>query len=66
MIIHPNRAEDDPMNTIPDQEPNTAHAMCFVCLGEQTDPATGERCKRCGGIGWDPDPAAPTGIPVAS
>ena len=54
------------MNTIPDQELNTAHAMCFVCLGEQTDPATGERCKRCGGIGWDPDPAAPTGIPVAS
>jgi hypothetical protein len=30
--------------------------MCYVCLGDQIDPSTGETCPRCKGTGRDPDP----------
>jgi DnaJ-class molecular chaperone len=35
--------------------------MCFVCLGDRTDPSTGQTCLRCEGTGIDPDPAAGCG-----
>jgi hypothetical protein len=53
-------------NTLTDPAAAAAQAPCFVCLGDRTDPATGQPCPRCRGTGTDPDPAAPTGIAVAS
>jgi hypothetical protein len=32
--------------------------MCFSCLGDRIDFATGAPCARCGGSGRDPDPEA--------
>ena len=40
--------------------------ICVACVGEGTDPATGQPCLRCKGTGTDPDPLAPTGIAVVS
>jgi len=53
---------------LPERPPPGAEPIpiCVACLGERTDPATGDLCQRCRGRGIDPDPLAPTGIPVAS
>lgn len=40
--------------------------ICVACLGDRTDPTTGQPCLRGKGTGTDPDPLAPTGIAVAS
>jgi hypothetical protein len=37
-------------------------ARCECCLGDRTDPATGQICLRCGATGLDPDPAAPRSV----
>lgn len=52
-------------NTIPDQAPAAA-PICVACVGDGRDLANDRTCPRCHGTGSDPDPAAPTGIPVAS
>jgi hypothetical protein len=39
--------------------------ICVACVGDGTNPAGGV-CLRCQGTRIDPDPAAPSGIPVAS
>jgi hypothetical protein len=39
--------------------------VCVACVGDRTNP-DGGLCLRCKGTGIDPDPLAPTGIPVAS
>jgi hypothetical protein len=39
--------------------------VCVACVGDRTNPDGGP-CLRCKGTGIDPDPAAPTGIAVAS
>ena len=39
--------------------------ICVACVGDGTNPAGGI-CLRCRGTRIDPDPAAPSGIPVAS
>jgi len=49
---------------IPDEA--AAAPICVACVGDGTDPATRDMCLRCMGTALDPDPAAPTGIPVAS
>jgi hypothetical protein len=54
------------MNTIPDQAPAEAQPICVACVGERFDWAAEQPCQRCHGTGTDPDPAAPTGIAVAS
>jgi hypothetical protein len=45
-------------------QPAPALPPCMVCLGDQTDPATGQPCLRCCASGIDPDPLAPAGIAV--
>jgi hypothetical protein len=40
--------------------------ICVACVGDGTDPVTGETCLRCKGNRVDPDPAAPTGIMAAA
>jgi hypothetical protein len=45
---------------LPEQAP-----VCVACVGDGTNPDGGP-CLRCQGTGADPDPAAPTGIAVAS
>ncbi len=32
---------------------------CVACVGDSTDPATGQPCLRCHGTAIDPDPLAP-------
>jgi hypothetical protein len=51
-------------DTLPERPaPAAEHSpICVACLGERTDPATGDLCLRCRGRGIDPDPAAPAGI----
>ena len=39
--------------------------VCVACVGDRTNPDGGP-CLRCKGTGVDPDPLAPTGLPVAS
>jgi hypothetical protein len=41
----------------------TAAPVCVACVGDRTNP-DGGLCLRCKGTGIDPDPLAPTGIPV--
>jgi hypothetical protein len=54
-------------NTMPERTATAGQVpTCVVCLGEQLAPATRTTCLRCCGTGLDPDPVAPTGIPVAS
>jgi len=53
-------------DTIPQQDHAEAQSpICVACVGDGNDPAGGI-CRCCHGTGIDPDPAAPTGIPVAS
>jgi hypothetical protein len=51
------------MNGTVDHAP--AAPVCVACVGDRTNPDGGP-CLRCKGSGYDPDPAAPTGITVAS
>ncbi len=53
--------ETVPTTTAPPQVP-----LCVACVGDGTDPTTGQPCLRCKGTGTDPGPLAPTGIAVAS
>jgi hypothetical protein len=48
-------------DTLPEQAP-----ICVACVGDGTDPSTGQPCPRCKGTGTDPDPFAPAGIAVES
>ena len=51
---------------IPDQTSAPQEPICVACVGERFDWIAERPCQRCHGTGIDPDPAAPTGIAVAS
>ena len=54
-------------NTMTDQAASPAQEpICVACVGERFGWITERPCPRCAGTGIDPDPAAPTGIAVAS
>ena len=59
--------ETVPTTTTPPQARSTADLapICVACVGDGTN-SDGGPCLRCKGTGTDPDPAAPTGIAVAS
>jgi hypothetical protein len=53
-------------NTLTDPPAAAAQPpICVACVGDGTDPAGGI-CLRCRGTCVDPEPAAPSGIAVAS
>ena len=53
-------------NTVPTTATPPQDPICVACLGDRTDPPTGQPCLRCKGTGAGPDPLASTGIEAAS